>query len=168
MLLLCSLTTIHGGRADDLFRLRSPPIPPKNASLPVDTADLLHHPDGSWWLHVVVTLEAPVIPQTEEIIGIDLGLAHPAVTSTNRFLGNKAWKATEGRYFRLKAACRSVAPKAPCATCAASGIPRPDSGGIVTTSCPNSLPRASSPAARWRSKTSPLCVSGRQPDARRP
>jgi IS605 OrfB family transposase len=74
----------------------------KYAGLPVDTADLIQHHDGSWWLHVVVTLEAPVIAQTDEVIGIDLGLAHPAVTSTNQFLGKKAWKATEGRYFRLK------------------------------------------------------------------
>jgi len=72
------------------------------AGLPVDTADLIQRQDGTWWLHVVVTLAPPVIAQTEEVIGIDLGLAHPAVTSTNQFLGKKAWKATEGRYFRLK------------------------------------------------------------------
>jgi IS605 OrfB family transposase len=63
---------------------------------------LIQRQDGTWWLHVVVTLAPPVIAQTEELIGIDLGLAHPAVTSTNQFLGKKAWKATEGRYFRLK------------------------------------------------------------------
>jgi putative transposase len=74
----------------------------KYARLPVDTADLIQHQDGSWRLHVVVTVAPPVIAQTEEVIGIDLGLAHPAVTSTNQFLGKKAWKATEGRYFRLK------------------------------------------------------------------
>lgn len=31
------------------------------AGLPVDTADLLQHPDGRWWLHVVVTVEPPVV-----------------------------------------------------------------------------------------------------------
>ena len=30
------------------------------------------------------------------IVGIDLGLAQPAVTSTNQFVGKHAWKATEG------------------------------------------------------------------------
>jgi hypothetical protein len=62
----------------------------KYASLLVDTADLLHHPDGSWWLHVVVTVQPPVTAHTEEVVGMDLGLAQPAVTSTNRFLGKKA------------------------------------------------------------------------------
>jgi len=74
----------------------------KYAGFPIDTADLIQHQDGTWWLHVVVTVAPPVIAQTEEVIGIDLGLAHPAVTSTNQFLGKKAWKATEGRHFRLK------------------------------------------------------------------
>ena len=72
------------------------------AGLPVNTADLLQHADGRWWLHVVVTVEPPVIAQTQDVVGIDLGLAQPAVTSTNQFLGKKAWKATEGRYFRLR------------------------------------------------------------------
>ena len=74
----------------------------KYVGLPVDTADLIRHRDGSWWLHVVVTCATPAVVETEEVIGIDLGLAHPAVTSTNQFFGRKAWKATEGRYFRLK------------------------------------------------------------------
>jgi putative transposase len=81
------------------------------AGLSVDTADLIRHQDGSWWLHVVVTLEAPTVIETEEVIGIDLGLAHPAVTSTNQFMGKKAWKATEGRYFRLKRRLQSCGTK---------------------------------------------------------
>jgi len=83
----------------------------KYVGLPVDTADLFQHADGSWWLHVVVTVEPPVVPQTDEVVGIDLGLAHPAVTSTNRFLGKQAWKATEGRYFRLKRRLQSCGSK---------------------------------------------------------
>lgn len=75
----------------------------KYAGFPVDTADLLHR-HGRWWLHVVVTVPAPAYAPTGDVIGVDLGLAQPAVTSANRFLGQKAWKATEGRYFRLKRA----------------------------------------------------------------
>lgn len=83
----------------------------KYIDLPVDTADLVQRQDGKWWLHVVVTLAAPTVADTDEVIGIDLGLAHPAVISTNRFLGKKAWKATEGRYFRLKRRLQSCGSK---------------------------------------------------------
>ena len=83
----------------------------KYAGLPVNTADLIQHGNGIWWLHVVVTLDAPTVVQTADVIGIDLGLAHPSVTSTNQFLGKKAWKATEGRYFRLKRRLQSCGSK---------------------------------------------------------
>jgi IS605 OrfB family transposase len=68
---------------------------------PVDTADLINR-DGVWWLHVVVTVPAPAVEPTDEVVGVDLGIAQPAVTSTNRFLGKPAWKAIEGRRFYLK------------------------------------------------------------------
>jgi|SRR5579859_3308491 len=35
------------------------------------------------------------------VVGVDLGLSRPAVTSNNRFLGKKGWKAVEGRLFYL-------------------------------------------------------------------
>ncbi len=71
------------------------------AGYPVDTADLINR-DGVWWLHVVVTVPAPVVEPTDEVIGVDLGLAQPAVTSNNRFLGKRVWKDVEGRLFFLK------------------------------------------------------------------
>ncbi|MEI8165099.1 MAG: transposase [Chloroflexales bacterium] len=71
------------------------------AGYPVDTADLIHR-DGVWWLHVVVTVPAPVVEPTDEVVGIDLGLAQPAVTSNNQFLGKRLWKDVEGRLFFLK------------------------------------------------------------------
>src|SRR5713101_5702148 len=57
----------------------------KYAGLPIDTADLIQHQDGNWWLHIVVMVEPPVIAPTAEVVGIDLGLAQAAVTSTNQF-----------------------------------------------------------------------------------
>lgn len=78
---------------------------------PTDTADLLHHPDGRWWLHVVVTVAAPVMALTDVVMGLDLRLAHPAVTSDNQFLGKQAWKATEGRYVRLTRRLQSCGSK---------------------------------------------------------
>jgi len=66
-----------------------------------DSADLLLH-DGTWWLHVVVTVLAPDMQPTDTVIGVDLGLAQPAVTSSRKFLGQRRWKAVEGKYFHLR------------------------------------------------------------------
>jgi putative transposase len=71
------------------------------AGYPVASADLITR-DGVWWLHVVVTIPAPEVQPTEEVIGVDLGLAQPAVTSNRRFLGKRVWKDVEGRLFSLK------------------------------------------------------------------
>jgi putative transposase len=98
-----------GGRMSVPFTV--PACAAKYAGRPVDTGDLLQHPDGRWWLHVVVTVDAPTVEPRDAVVGIDLGLTRPAVTSTNRFLGKKAWKATEGRYFRLKRALQKRGTK---------------------------------------------------------
>lgn len=66
-----------------------------------DSADLVLR-DSDWWLHIVVTVPAPDVPSNDAVIGVDLGLAHPAVTSTRQFLGKRRWKAVEGRYFYLR------------------------------------------------------------------
>lgn len=71
------------------------------AGSPVDTADLINR-DGVWWLHVVVTVPPPAVAPTDEVIGVDLGIAQPAVTSNNHFLGKRVWKDVEGRLFHLK------------------------------------------------------------------
>jgi IS605 OrfB family transposase len=60
--------------------------------------------DGKGWLHVVVTVPALQVEQTDVVVGIDLGLNRPAVTSNNQFLGQRRWKAIDGRYFRLSRA----------------------------------------------------------------
>jgi IS605 OrfB family transposase len=71
-----------------------------------DTADLIQR-DGQWWLHAVVSVPAPVVSATEDVVGVDLGLAQPAVTSNNRFLGKKSWRATEGRYLKHRRALQA-------------------------------------------------------------
>ena len=71
------------------------------AGYPVATADLIKR-DGVWWLHVVVTVPAPAVEPTDEVVGVDLGVAQPAVTSNNQFLGKRVWKDVEGRLFSLK------------------------------------------------------------------
>jgi IS605 OrfB family transposase len=88
-----------GGR--QTIRFNVPSYHAHYAGYPVDTADLINR-RGVWWLHVVVTVPAPVVTPTDEVVGVDLGIAQPAVTSNNRFLGKPAWKAIEGRLFSLK------------------------------------------------------------------
>lgn len=75
-----------------------------------DTADLICR-DGVWWLHVVVTVPAPEIEPTDDVIGVDLGLAQPAVTSNGHFLGKKAWRAIEARRFKQRRALQARGTK---------------------------------------------------------
>lgn len=62
------------------------------------TADLCYR-KGTWWLHVVVNVPEPVVEKSEKVIGVDLGLNRPAVTSTRQFLGNRHWKEIDRRSF---------------------------------------------------------------------
>jgi len=82
----------------------------KYLGYPTDTADLIYR-KGRFWLHVVVTLPAPALTQTDEVIGIDLGLNRPAVTSKRKFLGGRNWKEVDRRNFRLKRALQSKGTK---------------------------------------------------------
>src|SRR5581483_7861015 len=65
------------------------------------SADLCFH-HGRYFLHIVVTLPDPTVALTSEVIGVDLGLNHPAVTSNKQFLGERRWKEQERRIFRLR------------------------------------------------------------------
>ncbi len=81
------------------IRFSVPDYATKYAGETTDTADLIER-DGTWWLHVVVTVPPPEIEPTDQVIGVDLGINRPAVTSNTRFLGQRRWKAIEGRYFK--------------------------------------------------------------------
>jgi putative transposase len=76
----------------------------------IATADLVYR-NGKYWLHVVVKVPEPDIPPTEEVIGVDLGLNRPAVTSEYRFLGNRQWKETDRKYFRIRRKLQSKGSK---------------------------------------------------------
>lgn len=73
-------------------------------------ADLIHR-DGRWWLHVAVELETPKVAPSPEVVGVDLGIAHPAVTSNNRFLGRRGWKRVEARNLRLRRSLQAAGTK---------------------------------------------------------
>lgn len=96
--LTASLATV-GGRLEIGFTV------PKHAAQYKDgkvcAADLCFH-HGRYFLHVVVSLPAPVVNPSSEVMGVDLGLNRPAVTSNRRFLGARQWKEQERRIFRLR------------------------------------------------------------------
>jgi IS605 OrfB family transposase len=94
-----------GGR--QTIRFEVPAHAEQYAGNSVDTADLIFR-HGRWFLHVVVTVEAPSVPATGEVIGVDLGLACPAVTSQNAFLGEARWRDLDGKRFKLKRALQKA------------------------------------------------------------
>lgn len=65
------------------------------------SADLCYR-KGRYFLHIVVSLPEPACVPTEEVIGVDLGLNRPAVTSNRHFLGERRWKEQERHIFRLR------------------------------------------------------------------
>ncbi|GHO66900.1 hypothetical protein KSC_057920 [Ktedonobacter sp. SOSP1-52] len=67
----------------------------------IATADLIHR-KGKWWLHVVVNVPEPVVQANDTVVGVDLGLNRPAVTSNRHFLGSRHWKEVDRRTFRLR------------------------------------------------------------------
>jgi putative transposase len=100
--------SLIGGR--QTIRFSVPDDAANYAGYPADTADLVKR-DGSWWLHVVVTIPAPQIESSDQVVGVDLGINRPAVTSNNAFLGRRRWKAIEGRYFKLTRALQKKGTK---------------------------------------------------------
>ncbi|EFH84380.1 RNA-guided endonuclease InsQ/TnpB family protein [Ktedonobacter racemifer] len=76
----------------------------------IATADLLSR-NGVWWLHVVVDAPEPVVEYHDEVIGVDLGLNRPAVTSQRHFLGSRHWKEVDRRRFRLRRKLQSKGSK---------------------------------------------------------
>ena len=95
---MCSLATTNG-------RLELPFTVPQHLVQYVGyktcSADLMYR-KGRFALHVVVSIPTSASVLNETVIGIDLGLARPAVTSERRFLGEMRWQEQERRIFRIK------------------------------------------------------------------
>jgi IS605 OrfB family transposase len=75
------------------------------------SADLLQDRKGRWWLHVVMEIETPQTIATEEVIGVDLGIASPAVDSRGNKYGSDHWKVVEDRTFELRRRLQSKGTK---------------------------------------------------------
>ncbi len=93
-----NLSTTDGRQT---LRFHVPTYAERYTGFPTDTADLIGK-RGRWYLHIVVTLPTPLLLASEASMGVDLGLAQPAVTSTPAFLGTARWKDIEGQRFKLK------------------------------------------------------------------
>jgi len=94
----CSLATVDG-RIELPFTV--PAYLVQYVGYRVCSADLCFR-KGRYTLHIVVSIPEPAIPPTKTVVGVDLGLNRPAVTSARQFLGEKHWKEQERRTFRLK------------------------------------------------------------------
>jgi len=65
------------------------------------TADLIYR-KGMFYLHVVISLPDIEFVSNGKAIGVDLGVTRPAVSSDNRFHGDKHMKEVVKRIFRLR------------------------------------------------------------------
>ncbi len=94
----CSLATVDG-------RVELPFTVPEHlvqyVGHKVCSADLCYR-KGRFTLHIVVSLPQPALTPSDEVIGVDLGLNRPAVTSKRQFLGERRWKEQERRIFRIR------------------------------------------------------------------
>ena len=122
----------------------------------ISTADLIYR-NGKYWLHVVASVPEPDIPQNDEVIGVDLGLNHPAVTSTRQFLGNSQWKEIDRKHFRLKRKLQSKGTKSAKRHLKKLSKKQTQFHGIVIMSSPRELfkiPRMAQQSFWKTSKTS--------------
>lgn len=94
----CSLATV-AGRVELPFSV--PPYAQKYRGGKVCSAELCSR-NGCFTLHITLSLPDPAIAPSGEVIGVDLGLNRPAVTSHKYFLGERRWKEQERRIFRLR------------------------------------------------------------------
>lgn len=102
-----TLSTV-AGRQRIPFAL--PAYTARYAGSPTASADLVHT-RGRWYLHVVVSVPAPEVEPTEAVVGVDLGVTRAAVSSDNRFHGERRWRALEARDFRVRRALQKKGTK---------------------------------------------------------
>jgi putative transposase len=96
--LTCSLATV-AGRVELAFTV--PQYAEKYVGYKACSADLIYR-KGQWKLNVTVSIPEPTTVLSQEVVGVDLGLNRPAVTSNRHFLGEKRWKEQERRIFRIR------------------------------------------------------------------
>ena len=95
-------------------RMKIPFILPEYAKYAIDcptaTADLCYR-EGRFYLNTVVKLPDIEFVSNGKALGVDLGITRPAVSSDNRFHGNRHMAEVSKRNFRLKRALQSNGSK---------------------------------------------------------
>ena len=97
-----SLLTLQG-RVRLSFRLA--PCYSQYIGWDTDSAELMRDRKGRWWLHVVLSRslkEVPAKVELESMVGVDLGIAIPAVDSRGWSYGAEHWKDVQERNFKLR------------------------------------------------------------------
>ena len=74
------------------------------------TADLVYR-KGRFYFHLVVNLPDVAFVPNGKAVGVDLGVTRPAVTSDNRFHGDRHMKEVVNRTFRLRRALQANGSK---------------------------------------------------------
>jgi putative transposase len=77
----------------------------------VCSADLCLTKKNRLYLHVVVEKEMEQFIACGKVLGVDLGIARPAVTSENAFLGSRYWSEVNERNYRLRKALQANGTK---------------------------------------------------------
>lgn len=89
------------------------------AGFTLQSSDLIDR-EGKLWLHVAMRASRPDRPDTPEprdtpeppgVVGVDLGVVCPAVTSQAEFFGERRWRGVEDRYLRLRRALQKRGTK---------------------------------------------------------
>ncbi len=75
------------------------------------SADLIRDGKRRWWLHIVMETDTPQVEPTAEVVGVDLGIATPAVDSNDNKYGSDHWKPVEDRTFQLRRRLQSKGTK---------------------------------------------------------
>ena len=75
------------------------------------SADLMRDRKGRWWLHIVMETDTPKVEPTHQVVGVDLGIATPAVDSNGNKYGSEHWKQVEDRIFQLRRRLQSKGTK---------------------------------------------------------
>jgi IS605 OrfB family transposase len=75
------------------------------------SADLIRDWKGRWWLHIVMETDTPKVEPTTQVVGVDLGIATPAVDSNGNKYGSEHWSKVEDRTFELRRRLQSKGTK---------------------------------------------------------
>jgi len=101
-----SLSTVGGRMVFDLA------IPSYFATMlanieSIDSRDLVLYPNGTFWLHVAVTIPRPSVEPNGHVVGVDVGISRIAVSSDGQFFDGKHTKEHARRLFRLRRALQA-------------------------------------------------------------